>query len=80
VLLVVVALLLTLMLSGVRVSAMLQWVVIGGWVVFCFGLVYVRPGFYGLTRMDLRNRRVHDPEGGGLAGGSGGKAGYCCWW
>jgi hypothetical protein len=58
VLLVIVALLLTLMLSGVRVSPLLQWVVIGGWVVFCFGLVYVRPGFYGLRRMDLRNRRV----------------------
>ena len=36
VLLVVVALLLTLLLSGVRVTGVEQWVVIGGWVVFVF--------------------------------------------
>jgi len=58
VLLVVVSLLLTLMLSGVRVSGFLQWVVIGGWVVFCFGSVYLRPGFNRLRGMDLRNRRI----------------------
>jgi hypothetical protein len=58
VLLVVVALLLTLMLSGVRVSGVMQWVVIGGWVVLCFGSVFIQPGFYRLRRMDLRNRRI----------------------
>jgi hypothetical protein len=58
VLLVVVALLLTLMLSGVRVSGVVQWVVIGGWVVFCFGSVYVRPGLNRLRRMELRTRRI----------------------
>jgi hypothetical protein len=58
VLLVVVALLLTLMLSGVRVSPLLQWVVIGGFVVFCFGSVFIQPGFYRLRGMELRNRKI----------------------
>jgi hypothetical protein len=58
VLLVVVALLLMLLLSGVRVSPLMQWVVICSWVVFCFGSVYVRPGLNRLRGMDLRNRRI----------------------
>jgi hypothetical protein len=58
VLLVVVALLLTLMVSGVRVSGLMQWVVIGGWVVFCFGSVYLRPGLNRLRGMELRNRGI----------------------
>ena len=62
VLLVVVALLLTLLLSGVRVSPLLQWVVIGGWVVFCFGSVYVQSGFYWLRRMDLRKPIAAEAE------------------
>jgi hypothetical protein len=69
VLLVVVALLLTLLLSGVRVSGVVQWVVIGGWVVFCFGSVYIQPGFYRLRRMDLRNRRVTILKAGLMAAG-----------
>ena len=44
VLLTILAFLIVLVASGLRISPLVQWVVIAGWVVMCFGSAYVRAG------------------------------------
>ncbi len=44
VLLTILAFLIVLVASGLRISPFVQWVVIAGWVILCFGSAYVRAG------------------------------------